>query len=447
MLMKKLLVSLCLMMTLVNLYARVPQWVKKRPVDDDKYIGIGMAPVSDPDHRNIAATNALLDIAAQIGVNIESNSFMQTLDVDGHSKELFEEKVKSRVAANISGQEMKDSYQSETLYYVYYELDKKKYEKYVADQKKTGTELGLDYYTKGRAAEASHNYLNAMKLYAKGLEAIEPYLYLDLKAKYQGKNIDLPSELYNACINVFSGFELVPNLTEVAVEAFKPCPEPLAVCLSKAGEVIPNVTMMASFVTGDGVLTADTKTDLSGTAVFYVTNVTSKETIQTIEVKIDDSFIADLPESYKALIDASALPRVTFTLVLVSPDYTAYYDIVRNDIEDCDRQIRSILTNSNFDLSADNSADFYIAVSTIYQEGGKVAGELYDMKECFTSLNIKIYDNNTKVEILNYNVPQIRLLVPAGNSVQQAKAMCARELMKRANVQLPQALKKMNINQ
>jgi hypothetical protein len=69
------------------------------------------------------------------------------------------------------------------------------------------------------------------------------------------------------------------------------------------------------------------------------------------------------------------------------------------------------------------------------------------MKECFTSLNIKIYDNNTKVEILNYNVPQIRLLVPAGNSVQQAKAMCARELMKRANVQLPQALKKMNINQ
>jgi hypothetical protein len=231
------------------------------------------------------------------------------------------------------------------------------------------------------------------------------------------------------------------------VEAFKPCPEPLAVCLSKAGEVIPNVTMMASFVTGDGVLTADTKTDISGTAVFYVTNVTSKETIQTVEVKIDDSFIADLPESYKALIDASALPRVTFTLVLVSPDYTAYYDIVRNDIEDCDRQIRSILTNSNFDLSADNSADFYIAVSTIYQESGKVAGELYDMKECFTSLNIKIYDNNTKVEILNYNVPQIRLLVPAGNSVQQAKAMCARELMKRANVQLPQALKKMNINQ
>ena len=445
--MKKLLLSLCLMISLVNLYAKVPQWVTKRPVDNSKYIGIGMAPVSDPDHRNIAVTNAMLDIASQISVNVESNSFMQTLDVDGRSRELFEEKVNSKVAANISGHELKDTYQSKTHYYVYYELDRKKYEKFVADQKKKGVELGLDYYAKGRAAEASHGYVNAVKLYAKGLEAIEPYLYLDLKARYEGKSIDLPSELYNACIGVFSGFELVSNVTEVSVEAFKPCPDPLAVCLSKAGEVIPNVNMKAYFTTGDGALTSDTKTDVTGTAVFYITNVTSKAAIQTVEVRIDDSFISELPDSYEALIDNSMLPGATFTLVLVSPDYTAYYEAERNDIDACDRQIRSILANNNFDLSSDNSADFYVSLTTIYEEGGKVSGELYDMKECFASLNLRIYDNKTRVEILNYNLPQIRVLVPANNSVQQAKAVCARELMKRANVQLPQALKKMNVNQ
>lgn len=403
--------------------------------------------MSDPDYRNIAVTNAMLDIAAQISVNVESNSFMQTLDVDGRSKELFEEKVQSSVAANISGHELKDTYQSNTHYYVYYELNKKKYEKFVADQKKTGVELGLDYYSKGRAAEASHAYLNALKLYAQGLEAIEPYLYLDLKAKYEGKRIDLPSELYNACIGVFSGFELVTNVSEVAVEAFKPCPDALAVCLSKAGEVVPNVAMTASFTTGEGVLTADTKTDATGTAVFYVTNVTSKAAIQTVEVKIDDSFIAGIPDSYKALIDTSTLPKATFTLVLVSPDYTAYYDVLRNDIDACDKQIRAILVNNNFDLTTDSSADLYVSLSTVYEEGGKVSGELYNMKECFTSLNLKIYDNKTRTEILNYNLPQIRVLVPENNSIQQAKAMCARELSKRINVQLPQELKKMNVNQ
>ena len=439
--------TLCLMVSLVNLYAKVPQWVTRRPADDTKYIGIGVAPVSDPDHRNIATTNALLDIANQISVNIQSSSFMQTLDVDGRSKELFEEKVKASVVADVSGHQLKGTYQSKTHYYVYYELDKKKYEKSVADQKKKGIELGLDYYTKGRAAEASHAYVNAVKLYAQGLEAVEPYLHLDLTAKIDGRRVDLPTELYNACIGVFSGFELVPNLTEVNVEAFKPCPDPLAVCLSKAGEVVPNIAMKASFTTGEGALTADTKTDITGTAVFYVTNVTSKEAIQTVEVKIDDSFLADLPESYKALIDTAMLPKMTFTLVLVSPDYTAFFDVLRNDIDACEKQIRSILVNNNFDLSSDNNADFYVSLSTVYEEGGKVAGELYDMKECFTSLTLRIYDNKTRVEVMNYNLPQIRLLVPASNSAEQAKAMCARELMKRANVQLPQALKKMNINQ
>ena len=112
------------------IYAQTPGWVTRRPVAEGKYLGIGMAPLSDPDCRNKAASNALLDIASQISVNIESSSFMQTVDVDGRSKELFEEKVRSKVAAGISGHKLKDSYQSASHYYVYYELDQKKYEKY-----------------------------------------------------------------------------------------------------------------------------------------------------------------------------------------------------------------------------------------------------------------------------------------------------------------------------
>ena len=75
-----------------------------------------------------------------------------------------------------------------------------------------------------------------------------------------------------------------------------------------------------------------------------------------------------------------------------------------------------------------------------------MAGELYDMNECFASLSLRIYDNHSQKELLNYNVPQVRVLVPVSNSEQQAKATCVRELMKRANVQLPQSLKKLNIN-
>ena len=204
--------------------------------------------------------------------------------------------------------------------------------------------------------------------------------------------------------------------------------------------------MKASFTSGDGALTADTKTDASGTAVFYVTNVTSKLPIQTVEVRIDESFIAEVPASYRELIDTSTWPAATFTLVLMNTNYTAYYMVERNDLEQCDKQVRAILVNNNFDLTEDTSAMLFITLSTTMDVGEVVPGELYDMNECFASLTLKIYDNAGQKELLNYNVPQLRVLVPTNRSEQQAAAMCVREVMKRVNVQLPQALKKLNIN-
>ena len=88
-----------------------------------------MAPTSEADFQQIARNNALLEIATQIGVKVESSSFMQTVDVDGRSKSLFEEKVRESVADHLEGQELKDSYNDGSRYYVYYELDIRKYEK------------------------------------------------------------------------------------------------------------------------------------------------------------------------------------------------------------------------------------------------------------------------------------------------------------------------------
>ena len=137
--------------------AQTPSWVKSRPVVQGKYVGIGMAPTSEPDFQNKARNNALLEIATQIGVKVESSSFMQTVDVDGRSKSLFEEKVRESVADHLEGQELKDSYNDGGHYYVYYELDIRKYEKAKKDRQKRGIGLGMDYYTKGQASEQMKN--------------------------------------------------------------------------------------------------------------------------------------------------------------------------------------------------------------------------------------------------------------------------------------------------
>lgn len=445
--MKKILMTICLAACAAAAYAQaVPDWVNVRPVSEDKYVGIGMAPVSDPDCQKKATANAMLEIAAQISINVESQSFMHTVDVDGKSKELFEEKVNESVAANLEGQVLKGSYRSNDRYYVYYELDKKQYAKHRKAQRQRGVSLGMDWYTKGKAAEEMHNYVTAIQTYAKGLEAIEPYLYLDLTTEYAGREFDVASELYHAYVNVFSGFELVQNVSEVGAEAFKPCGDPLAVCLSKKGTVIPNVLLKARFVTGDGEVTAPVKTDYEGTAVFYITNVTSKQSIQNVEVSIDDSFRASLPASYRQIISTDNWPVARFTVVLMNLNYTAYLMIERNDLEACEKQVRSILANNYFEFTEDTGANLFVTLSTVLEVGSAVKGELYDMNECFASMNLKIYDNIRQTQLLDYNVAPVRVLVPTDKSEQQTSAMCTRELMKRVRVDLPKELKKLNIN-
>ena len=91
---------------------------------------------------------------------------------------------------------------------MYYELDKKAYEKQRKARRERGISLGLDWYEKGQAAESMNNCSSAIQMYAQGLKAIEPYLYLDLTTERHDDRFDVATELYDAYVNVFTGFGL-----------------------------------------------------------------------------------------------------------------------------------------------------------------------------------------------------------------------------------------------
>ena len=109
--------------------AQTPSWVSKRPVSEKEYIGIGMAQTNEANYIDIAKTNAYADIASQIATKVDSESFMQTVDLDGKSRQLFEEKIKNSMTAWIEGVEIKESHTGNGRYYIYCTLDKKLYKK------------------------------------------------------------------------------------------------------------------------------------------------------------------------------------------------------------------------------------------------------------------------------------------------------------------------------
>ena len=163
--MKRMFLMLsCWMVCAMYMMAQTPAWVNSHPVSDKEYIGIGVASLSDADYIRKATQNALADISSQIAVKVENQSFLHVVDVDGKSRDMFEDKIKSSLAAWLEGQELKETYQSDKNYYVYYVLDKKLYARNVETRRSQAVQTGLDYLNKGRSAQSTMNLAQAVQL-------------------------------------------------------------------------------------------------------------------------------------------------------------------------------------------------------------------------------------------------------------------------------------------
>lgn len=442
--MKRLILKmLFVLLEFVPLWAQTPRWVTNHPVSEQEYIGIGMAPLSDADYMKKATQNALADIASQISIKLENNSFLHTVDVDGKARDMFEGKIQSSMVAWMEGQELKETYQSNDNYYVYYSLDKKVYARNSESRRKQVVQIGLDYLQKGREAESMMNLAQAVQLYGKGLEAVEPWVFMDL----MNDGVNIPTELYHAFVNVFSNMTITTNVVQVEGEAFKAISIPLAGCLSKNGDVVPNVKLKAYFVTGGGAVSEPIETDHTGTAEFYVTNITSKEGVQDLRISIDDSFMQALPDSYRQLLQNQVWPSAKVTVLLKSVPVTAYlYINDENDLEGIEKRISSLLTNNHFTMSEDSDASqIFIDLTTKMELGSVVKGGMYDLNTCYCTFILKFYNNKTEQLLLDYSVNQVKVLSPVHKSAEETIAMCIREVMKRVNRELPNRLKKLSL--
>ncbi len=407
-----------------------PEWITQKPLSYNEYTGVASAPLTTQNCREIARMTALNEIAAQISVNVEVNSFLNTTEINGRVKEIFERSINESLSAELSGVELVDSYETSERYYAYYSLDKDVYKNSVAQKIEVCTNKALGFLIKGKELEAKGELLAAMSTYIEGLKVVEPYLSYNLECSFEGKSVNVATELYVAYTGALNGMAITTNVETLNVESLSSQEEPIKATLSKNGLSIANVLMCAEFVSGDGSVTPPVKTDSQGVATFYVTNVTSKQSLQTIRITIDKTIISELPYAYQQLVLTGNFPMADVALNVTSPVRTAYFYVGQNDVAACESTVRSILTNNYFEVTDVPDADLFIEYSTTFRKGGLVDGELYQLRECYGSLSVKIYNNATRSLLAEYTLPDRRVLVAADKSESQMVQQCAREMAK-----------------
>ena len=352
-------------------------------------------------------------------------------------KQTFAESIRTEARAEIENFRLVDSWRSDNEYWVYYELNKDDYAALVAARRQKAIRNGFDFWYKGHITLQQGDLMTAIELFSNGMEAIRPVLNQELFCSYEGKTINLATELYAALAGVFDGITIVLNPATVSVTPFQGIREPIAIGVYRNGNPLRNIRLKAEFVSGSGDLSSMSPTDESGVAALYVRNITSKQAQQEIGISlIDDVFSLFRKGSYAALFKQmlSSLPGATLTVNTVQTQISAYVRSAQSDIEAVERTVKSLLNNHFFNVVASPSeADIIVTLDNKCRKGNIVPGELYNFIEFFSTLGIKIENNRTGQILLNYSINDERTLVPENKSASQGKNMAARELIKRLN--------------
>jgi hypothetical protein len=305
-----------------------PDWVRKHPVIQGYYVGIGMArKVRTAAESAEAAKNvARNDIAGQISVSISSDVLRTVLEENEKVREEFTSSIRASATADLENLELVDTYESDEEYWVYLRLSKADFQARRAAKLEAAAGQALDLYAKGRESERAQDVATAIGLYARAFAPVEKYLAEPLTLDDGGRQVYLLNEMYGSLRSLLEKIELRPVDAEREGTIGRPLTPPLeltAVLKGPRPSPVTGIPVRFAFTRGAGDCVDRAQTNAQGIVRCPVRKITSSESIQSVEATLDLEDLADgdrLSPTIRALLGSFPLPRATFVLNISGVD-------------------------------------------------------------------------------------------------------------------------------
>ncbi len=440
--MKRILISIILTLPVLSVFAATPKWLSSHESSATEYYGVGMASMSSGNYMEKASENALIDIARQIMVKVQNETFLSMVETNNQIKETLAQKTQMEVLNFLTGQELVGQYADKKaeVYYVCYKLDKAAYNAAVRAKSDEIASIGYDCLRQGDEALKRGELQRAYSMYSHGLDVVEPWLFLPLRDR-NDPNLHIPTMLYQRSISIYDGLSLTVTPSQLDVVSFAPLSQDIRVQVLRQGTPVANMPVRATFAVGTGELTAEAKTDANGIAHFLLSKVTGKETAQICRFQLSQVAEREITGILAKNVSVQTLPQTELKLSVLPQQVKAYIHVSTDDLPALKKQIEAMFANNHFNMVADpDDADVFIDLRTVLDLGGTVKGEIYDLNECLVSVQINFYDYHTNQQLSSYNLSQLRVLCNQQNTMEQTLAQCTREAMKRVKRELPRKI-------
>ncbi len=410
--------SLLLLIPYCLFSAEKPDWVLKRPINPDYYIGIGMAEKGENYNYVAQARNAAFsDLSSEITVNISSELVDVAVEQSGLSEEQIRQEIRTTTQSELEGYELVDSWEDQDEYWVYYRLSKSLYAAKKQEKLDNAVSLARDLYINGERALGEGDYTSALRYYFQAYQPIRPYFAEPLQTSINGESIYLRNALYTAIQSTLSQMELIPQENKVEAKTGRALKNPLGVKAvfhrrNNDQSPVANLPVSFQFIRGQGTLIENTATDQGGQASCRISAVTAPDNIQIVRARVDTDRLVN-PDSTNAMIQAiiNGLTTPETRFILNVTGLTFYVQGTEQnfgadvDVAYVEPVLKSALSEKGFAFTDDMAeADFTITYEAKTRKGSVVYGQ----HVAYVDMNISVIDMQSGEEIYKKSFQNVK---------------------------------------
>jgi hypothetical protein len=391
-----------------------PEWVSARPVNSSYYIGIATCSKSTQpaDYQAIAKKLALNDLATEISVKVEGQTFFNTMDVNKAFSESFSSNITTSSSELLEDYEVAGIWEDKEMYAIYYKLNKFDYQIKKAQKKENTLRAALDYLIKGREAKKLGNIPSAIDLFYHGLFALKPYwTEVNQMKDESGKDIFIDNELFSEIRAVLADLRFETPLKNIVLSSSNSFKTQVPVMVTYKGEGVRGINVKYSYQRDNYMKPKTVMSDNDGIVLADIDNISLKTKNNALELSlvIDALVPQDLDSDLAtALITGINTDQRKIPIEILAPSFFVTSNEFKLDgtkTSTLAESVRNTLISKGMRIgTSENSADFVIYININPRAGEDIQG----FKVAYIDGKITVNDTKTSVAIFEQSINGVK---------------------------------------
>lgn len=391
-----------------------PEWVSTRPVNSAYYIGIAScSKLSQPtDYQAIAKKLALNDLATEISVKVEGQTFFNTMEVNKAFSESFSSNVTTSSSELLEDYEVAGIWEDKETYAIYYKLNKFDYQSKKAQKKENTLRSALDFLKKGREAKKLGNIPSAIDLFYHGLFALKPYWTEVNQIKDEnGIDIFIDNELFSEIRSVITDLRFESTLKNIVLSSSNSFKAQVPIMITYKGEGVRGVNVKYSYQRDAYMKPKTVMSDNDGIILADIDNVSLKAKNNSLELSlvIDALVPQDLDSDLAmSLINGINTDQKKIPIEVLAPSFFVNSNEFKLDgtkTTTLAEATKNALVGKGMRIStSESSADYVVYINTNPRAGEDIQG----FKVAYIDGKISVNDAKTNTPIFENSINGVK---------------------------------------